>query len=110
MTIILITLIAALALVCGYCFYGKWLSTKLFSLNDQAVVPSIACRDGHDFVPTPAPIVFGHHFTSIAGTGPIVGPASQLCGAGAGAILLGSIFIGGMHDMAVLVVSLRNLR
>ena len=111
MIIILITLIAALALICGYCFYGDWLSTRLFSLNDQSVVPSIACRDGHDFVPTPTPIVFGHHFTSIAGTGPIVGPALAIMWGWGPAlfwVLLGSIFIGGMHDMAVLVVSLRN--
>ena len=70
MTIILIIFSAAVSLVCGYFLYGRWLGTKLFSLNAMFVVPSIEFRDENDFVPTPTPIVFGHHFTSIAGTGP----------------------------------------
>ena len=111
MTIILIIFSAAVSLVCGYFLYGRWLGTKLFSLNATFVVPSIEFRDEHDFVPTPTPIVFGHHFTSIAGTGPIVGPALAIMWGWGPAliwVILGSIFIGGMHDMAVLVVSLRN--
>ena len=82
-----------------------------FRFNASFVVPSIEFRDEHDFVPTPTPIVFGHHFTSIAGTGPIVGPALAIMWGWGPAliwVILGSIFIGGMHDMAVLVVSLRN--
>ena len=111
MTVLLILIAAALSLTCGYVVYGRWLATKLFVLDPTFVVPSIEFRDDHDFVPTPVPIVFGHHFTSIAGTGPIVGPALAIMwgwGPALAWVILGSIFIGGMHDMAVLVVSLRN--
>ena len=62
-------------LIIAYFTYGRWLSTKLFELSLDAPVPSRALRDDHDFVPTPKSVIFGHHFTSIAGTGPIVGPA-----------------------------------
>ena len=75
MTVLLILIAAVLSLACGYFVYGRWLATKLFALDPTFVVPSIELQDDHDFVPTPVPIVFGHHFTSIAGTGPIVGPA-----------------------------------
>jgi len=62
-------------------------------------------------VPTPRAIVFGHHFTSIAGTGPIVGPAIGVIWGWVPAllwVLLGSIFVGAAHDLGSLVVSLRN--
>ena len=111
MTVLLILIAAALSLTFGYIVYGRWLATKLFALDRTFVVPSIEFRDDHDFVPTPVSIVFGHHFTSIAGTGPIVGPALAIMWGWGPAliwVILGSIFIGGMHDMAVLVVSLRN--
>ena len=111
MTVLLILIAAVLSLACGYFVYGRWLATKLFALDPTFVVPSIELQDDHDFVPTPVPIVFGHHFTSIAGTGPIVGPALAIMWGWGPAlvwVILGSIFIGGMHDMAVLVVSLRN--
>ncbi|HBU37138.1 MAG TPA: hypothetical protein DEB70_04960, partial [Planctomycetaceae bacterium] len=52
MTIIPILLFAAASLLCGYFLYGRWLGTKLFSLNASFVVPSIELRDEHDFVPT----------------------------------------------------------
>ncbi len=64
-----------------------------------------------DYVPTPKPVVFGHHFTSIAGTGPIVGPAIAVMWGWLPAlfwVVLGSIFIGAVHDFGALVVSLRN--
>ena len=102
---------AAAALLLGYVGYGRWLAGSLFRLDPAAAVPSNTLRDDHDFVPTPPAIVFGHHFTSIAGTGPIVGPALAIMWGWGPAliwVLLGSILIGGMHDMAVLVVSLRN--
>ena len=54
---------------------GRWLSRKIFRLDPDAVVPSKELQDDVDFVPTKKGVIFGHHFTSIAGTGPIVGPA-----------------------------------
>jgi carbon starvation protein len=75
------------------------------------VCPSHRLNDGNDYVPTPKSVVFGHHFTSIAGTGPIVGPAIAIMWGWLPALLwvvFGSIFIGAVHDLGSLVVSLRN--
>lgn len=69
------------------------------------------CEDGSDFVPTKKGVVFGHHFTSIAGTGPIVGPALAVIWGWLPAllwVLFGSIFIGAVHDFGALVISMRN--
>ena len=98
-------------LYAAYRLYGGWLSRRVFQLDDTAVTPSHACRDDIDFVPTRKSVVFGHHFTSIAGTGPIVGPAIAVFWGWLPALLwvvLGSIFIGAVHDFGAMVVSLRN--
>lgn len=111
MTPLLLVAVAAITLSLGYVGYGRWLASRLFQLDPTAAVPSETLRDDRDFVPTPPAIIFGHHFTSIAGTGPIVGPALAIMWGWGPAlvwVLLGSILIGGMHDMAVLIVSLRN--
>lgn len=95
----------------AYHTYGRWLSRKIFALDPQAIVPSCELEDGRDYVPSQRSIVFGHHFTSIAGTGPIVGPAIAVFWGWLPAllwVLLGSIFIGAVHDFGALVVSLRN--
>ena len=107
-------LIAALAFVgylVAYHTYGRWLARRIFALDPNAVVPSRELCDNVDFVPTRKEVIFGHHFTSIAGTGPIVGPAIAVFWGWLPALLwvvLGSIFIGAVHDFAALVVSLRN--
>jgi carbon starvation protein len=95
----------------AYHTYGKFLGRKLFKLDINAVCPSVALRDDIDFVPTQKSILFGHHFTSIAGTGPIVGPAIAVIWGWVPAIiwiLVASIFMGAVHDFGSLVVSLRN--
>jgi carbon starvation protein len=95
----------------AYHTYGKFLGRKLFKLDPNAVCPSVALRDDIDFVPTQKSILFGHHFTSIAGTGPIVGPAIAVIWGWVPAIiwiLFASIFMGAVHDFGSLVVSLRN--
>jgi len=106
-----------LILICGggylvaYHTYGRFLAKKIFKLDKNARVPSVERRDGVDFVPTRRGIIFGHHYTSIAGTGPIVGPAIGIIWGWLPAILwvfLGSIFMGAVHDFGALVVSLRN--
>ncbi|MGE3180762.1 MAG: carbon starvation protein A, partial [Phycisphaerae bacterium] len=91
--------------------YGRWLARKIFRLDPAAVCPSVELNDGHDYVPTHREIVFGHHFTSIAGTGPIVGPAIAVFWGWLPALLwvvFGSIFIGAVHDLGSLVVSVRS--
>ncbi len=100
-----------LGFIVAYHTYGRWLAHRIFGLDPQAVVPSRQLRDDVDFVPTRKEVIFGHHFTSIAGTGPIVGPAIAVFWGWLPALLwvvFGSIFIGAVHDFGALVVSLRN--
>ncbi len=108
---LLIALVAGVGFIIAYHTYGRWLGTKVFELSADAVCPSCRLNDGSDYVPTPKMVVFGHHFTSIAGTGPIVGPAIAIMWGWLPALLwviFGSIFIGAVHDFGALVVSLRN--
>jgi carbon starvation protein len=95
----------------AYHTYGRWLGRSIFRLCASRLCPAHELEDGRDFVPTPRSVVFGHHFTSIAGTGPIVGPAIGVIWGWVPALLwvvFGSIFIGAVHDLGALVVSLRN--
>jgi carbon starvation protein len=111
MATLLIALGAGVAFVVAYHTYGRWLGSKIFNLAADAVCPSVRLRDDVDYCPTAKSIVFGHHFTSIAGTGPIVGPAIAVMWGWLPALLwvvFGSIFIGAVHDFGALVVSLRN--
>ncbi|HNW92922.1 MAG TPA: carbon starvation CstA family protein, partial [bacterium] len=70
---LLILLGALAALVLAYRLHGRYL-TRLLGVDDRRPTPAITGNDGRDFVPTPTPVVFAHHFASIAGAGPIVGP------------------------------------
>ena len=111
MATFLIAIGSLLFYLVAYHTYGRWMSRKLFKLCPEATVPSRELADGHDYVPTKKGIVFGHHFTSIAGTGPIVGPALAVIWGWLPAliwVLLGSVFIGAVHDLGALVVSLRS--
>jgi carbon starvation protein len=111
MQTLLIAVGAGIAFIIAYHTYGRWLGSRIFNLAADAVCPSERLRDDTDYVPTPKSVVFGHHFTSIAGTGPIVGPAIAVMWGWLPALLwvvLGSIFIGAVHDLGSLVVSLRN--
>lgn len=111
MQTLLIALGAGVAFLIAYHTYGRWLGNKIFNLSADFVCPSHRLNDGKDYVPSPKAIVFGHHFTSIAGTGPIVGPAIAVMWGWVPALLwviFGSIFIGAVHDFGSLVVSLRN--
>jgi carbon starvation protein len=111
METLLIALLSGIGFIVAYHTYGRWLGQKIFRLSADAVCPSERLNDGVDYVPTKKSIVFGHHFTSIAGTGPIVGPAIAIMWGWVPALLwvvLGSIFIGAVHDFGALVVSLRN--
>ncbi len=111
MTTLLIALIAGIGFIVAYATYGRWLGRKVFRLTAGVATPATTQRDDVDFVPTPRPVVLGHHFTSIAGTGPIVGPAIAVMWGWLPAVLwvvFGSIFIGAVHDLGSLVVSLRH--
>jgi carbon starvation protein len=97
--------------ILAYHTYGKFLARKIFNIDPNAKVPSVQFSDGVDYVPTRRGVIFGHHFTSIAGTGPIVGPAIGIIWGWVPAVLwifFGSIFMGAVHDFGSLIVSLRN--
>ncbi len=111
MQTLLIAVGSLIAYLIAYHTYGRWLCRKIFKLDPNNIAPSVECEDGDDFVPTDKNVVFGHHFTSIAGTGPIVGPALAVIWGWVPAllwVLFGSIFIGAVHDLGALVVSMRN--
>jgi carbon starvation protein len=111
MTTLLIAVGTFVGYLIAYHTYGRWLSRRIFRLDAAAVVPSVECRDDVDFCPAKKQVIFGHHYTSIAGTGPIVGPAIAVFWGWLPAllwVLFGAIFIGAVHDFGALVVSLRN--
>ncbi len=111
MDVMLLLTICGLGYLVAYHTYGKYLAKKVFKLDANAAVPSRTLYDGIDYVPSHKKIVFGHHFTTIAGTGPIVGPAIGLIWGWLPAILwvtLGCIFMGAVHDFGAMVISLRN--
>ncbi|HAI13189.1 MAG TPA: carbon starvation protein A [Phycisphaerales bacterium] len=111
MQTLMIAVGSGVAFIIAYYTYGRWLGNKIFNLCADTTCPSNRLNDGKDYVPTLKSIVFGHHFTSIAGTGPIVGPAIAVIWGWLPALLwvvFGSIFIGAVHDFGSLVVSLRN--
>jgi carbon starvation protein len=111
MTISLIVLISIAVLAAGYILFGRFLRRQ-FGPDDSRPTPAWEFKDGVDFVPAKMPLLLGQHLSAIAAAGPIVGPI--LAGLMFGWlpallwILLGSIFIGGVHDYASLVASIRN--
>jgi len=109
--LIYIFLTALLVFIIAYRIYGRYLD-KTFDVNCKNPTPSHTDFDGIDRVPAKAPVLMGHHFSSIAGAGPIVGPI--IAGIAFGWlpallwIVLGSIFIGGIHDYTSLMASIRH--
>jgi carbon starvation protein len=108
-SLLLVVLVFAGYLI-AYNTYGKFLARKIFKLNVDAVCPSKELQDDHDYVPTKKEVLFGHHFTSIAGLGPIVGPAIAVIWGWVPAMLwifFGSIFVGAVHDFGSMIISMR---
>jgi carbon starvation protein len=106
-----IALLSALLYIAAYHTYGRFLARRIFRIDPEADCPSRTHRDGVDFVVTDKTVLFGHHFTSIAGTGPIVGPAIAIIWGWVPAviwILVGSIFMGAVHDFGAMMISLRH--
>ena len=96
----------------GYRFYSKFIGDKIFGINDKQVsMPSKNFNDGIDYVPTKKHILFGHHFTSIAGAAPIIGPCVAAFWGWLPAliwILIGTVFMGAVHDFGALVTSVKE--
>jgi carbon starvation protein len=95
----------------AYRFYSGYLVDRVFALDPNFVTPAHEFEDGVDYVPTNRHVLFGHHFTSVAGAAPIVGPAIAVVWGWVPALLwivLGTVFAAGVHDTGSLVVSVRN--
>ncbi len=106
-----IALFSAGVLYISYKLYGTFLAGRVFGFDDRHKVPSEELRDGIDFVPTHPAVLFGHHFASIAGLGPILGPAIAVYWGWVPAIawvLVGCVLIGGVHDVAAILISIRH--
>ncbi len=111
MSLLLIVVLSAIVLSLAYVTYGRLLS-RLLEIDPNAETPAYELRDDVDYVPTETKFLMSQHFSAIAAAGPIVGPIT------AGVmfgwlpaliwILVGSIFIGGVHDMSALVASVRH--
>ena len=107
----LLAIIVLVAFALGYRFYSKFLSNVIFQLQADEGVPSVEFEDGVDYVPSKRHVLWGHHFASIAGAAPIVGPAIAVIWGWLPALIwicVGTIFMGAMHDFSALVISLRH--
>ncbi len=95
----------------AYRYYSAFLATRVFVLDDRNITPAHRFKDGHNYVPSPKWVTFGHHFAAIAGAGPLVGPtlAAQF-GFAPGLIWLvaGAVLAGSVQDLTVLIGSLRH--
>lgn len=111
MNSIWLALASLLIFYLGYRFYSAFIAKHIFKLDPNFKTPAHEFNDGKDFVPTNKWIVLGHHFTSVAGAAPIVGPAIAIYWGWLPAILwvaLGTVFAAGVHDFGAIVLSLRH--
>ena len=112
MSSVVLVLFGLSFLYLGYRFYSKFIGDKIFGINDKQVsMPSKDFNDGIDYVPTKKHILFGHHFTSIAGAAPIIGPCVAAFWGWLPAliwILIGTVFMGAVHDFGALVTSVKE--
>jgi len=110
MSLIPIIVVAIVVLSAAYVLYGGFISRKL-GINDENITPAHKLRDDIDYMPTKTPVVLGHHFASIAGAGPIVGPIIAVAFGWIPAliwILVGGIFFGAVHDLTSMMASIRH--
>ncbi|CAN5588644.1 carbon starvation protein A [soil metagenome] len=111
MPAIFVVVVVLVAFFFAYTFYSKYLAEKVYGLDKSRPTPAHEFEDGVDYVPTNKHVLFGHHFTSVAGAAPIVGPAIAVFWGWLPALLwvtFGTIFAAGVHDFGSLVVSVRN--
>ncbi|RMF07007.1 MAG: carbon starvation protein A [Candidatus Neomarinimicrobiota bacterium] len=111
MNTLVIFLFGALAFFFGYRAYSRLISDRVYHLQDDLVTPAHEFEDGIDYVPTRKGILWGHHFTSVAGAAPIVGPAIAVIWGWLPALLwvvLGTVFAAGVHDSGALMLSVRH--
>ncbi len=111
MNALILVLIAILWLFIGYKFYSKFIEKRI-KISDKIKTPAVTKKDNIDYSPSKKPFLLGHHFASIAGAGPIIGPILAVNYFGWLSVfiwvLIGSVFIGAMHDFTTLVASVKN--
>ena len=110
MNMLLVFLIGCAVLIAGYILYGGWLA-KTWGVDNSRPTPAHEMEDGMDYVPAKAPVLMGHHFSSIAGAGPINGPIQAAVFGWLPVvlwILVGGIFFGAVHDYGALFASIRH--
>jgi carbon starvation protein len=110
MSLLFILAVSIAVLLLGYIFYGRFIE-KTFDVDGTHVAPSVEFKDDVDYVPTHKMVIFGHHFASIAGGGPIIGPCVGFIFGFFPVwiwIILGTVFIGAVHDYSVLLASMRE--
>ena len=111
MNSLVLLIICIAVLVCGYIFYGGWLCKQWGVGESNQPTPAHRMEDGVDYVPAKAPVLMGHHFSSIAGAGPITGPIGAAMFGWLPVtlwVLIGGIFFGGAHDFGALFASIRH--
>ena len=111
MNAILIVTLGIAGLCCGWFFYSRYIARFIFKLDPRFITPAHALNDGVDYLPTNKYVLWGHHFTSVAGAAPIVGPAIAAYWGWLPAVMwivFGTIFFAGMHDMGALWASCRH--
>ena len=110
MNAVVILLVAIIVLVVAYLTYGKWLANQ-WGVDPSKTTPAHDMEDGVDYVPAKAPVLLGHHFSSIAGAGPINGPIQAAVFGWVPVllwVLIGGVFFGAVHDFGALFASIRN--
>ena len=111
MNSVMLTLIGIAMVALGYLLYSRYIANRVFRLDPDFETPAHELEDGVDYVPTNKYVLWGHHFTSVAGAAPIVGPAIAVIWGWLPAFLwvtLGTIFFAGAHDVGALWASARN--
>lgn len=111
MNSLLLSVIGIVMILSGYLLYSRFLATRIYRLDDSRPAPAVQLEDGVDFVPTNKYVLWGHHFTSVAGAAPIVGPAVAVIWGWLPAFLwvtIGTVFFAGTHDLGALWASVRN--
>lgn len=111
MNTLVLLIVCVVILLCGYIFYGRWLCKQWGVGESNEATPAHTMEDGVDYVPAKAAVLMGHHFSSIAGAGPITGPINAAIFGWLPValwILVGGIFFGGVHDFGALVASIRH--
>ena len=108
---LMIVLLGLAGMTLGWFFYSKFIATKIYQLDPNFVTPAHEFNDGVDYHPTNKYVLWGHHFTSVAGAAPIVGPAIAVYWGWVPAVLwvtIGTVFFAGVHDFGALWASARH--